>query len=155
ARGNKPFIDLSDFAGRINPRAVNKRVLESLAAAGAFDAIEGNRARAFAAVDSLMAVAQREHEAQESGALQFSSGGPSAREPLAVRNVEPWPPAERLQKEFDAIGFFLTGHPLDDYAVALKRMRVQSYAEFARAIRTGASAGKVAGTVVARTERRT
>jgi DNA polymerase-3 subunit alpha len=109
----------------------------------------------FAAVDGLLAVAQREHEAQESGALQFSFGGPAAREPIRLPNIDPWTAAERLQKEFDAIGFFLTGHPLDDYAVALKRMRVQSYAEFARAIRTGANAGRVAGTVVARTERRT
>jgi DNA polymerase-3 subunit alpha len=155
ARGSKPFADLSDFATRINPRAVNKRVLESLAAAGAFDALEGNRAQVFAAVDGLLGVAQREHEAQESGALQFSFGGPAAREPIRLPNIEPWAAAERLQKEFDAIGFFLTGHPLDDYAVALKRMRVQSYAEFARAIRSGGSAGRVAGTVVARTERRT
>ncbi len=155
ARGSRPFADLSDFASRISPRALNKRVLESLAAAGAFEALEGNRAQVFAVVDSLLAVSQREHEAQESGALQFSFGGPAAREPIRLPAVDPWPPAERLQKEFDAIGFFLTGHPLDDYAAALRRMRVQSYAEFARAIRTGASAGRVAGTVVARTERRT
>ena len=151
----RPFADLADFAGRINPRAVNKRVLESLAAAGAFDALEANRARVFAAMDVMMALAQREHEAAENGAMQFSFGGPAAREPIRLPTVEPWLPAERLQKEFDAIGFFLTGHPLDDYAATLKRMRVQSWAEFARAVRSGASAGRVAGTVVARTERRT
>jgi DNA polymerase-3 subunit alpha len=155
ARGNKPFTDLSDFARRINPRAVNKRVLESLAAAGAFDALESNRARVFAAVDTILASAQREHEANESGALQFSFGGPAAGDAIRLPAVEPWLPAERLQKEFDAVGFFLTGHPLDDYAATLKRMRVQSWAEFARAVRAGASAGRVAGTVVARTERRT
>jgi DNA polymerase III subunit alpha len=155
ARGNKPFADLSDFARRINPRAVNKRVLESLAAAGAFDALESNRARVFAAVDTILASAQREHEANESGALQFSFGGPAAGDAIRLPAVEPWLPAERLQKEFDAVGFFLTGHPLDDYAATLKRMRVQSWAEFARAVRAGASAGRVAGTVVARTERRT
>src|SRR5262249_59169615 len=58
-RSERAFADLSDFGRRINPRAVNKRVLESLAAAGAFDCIEGNRARAFAAVDALLATAQR------------------------------------------------------------------------------------------------
>ncbi len=52
ARGEKPFTDLTDFARRINPRAVNKRVLESLAASGAFDTLEPNRARANAAVDA-------------------------------------------------------------------------------------------------------
>src|SRR5712675_555681 len=155
ARGDRPFADLSDFAGRINPKAVNRRVFESLSAAGAFDTLENNRARVHAAVDTMLAVAQREHETNESGALQFSFGGPAAREAIRLPNVEPWLPAERLQKEFDAIGFFLSGHPLDDYMTALKRMRVQSWMEFARAVKSGASAGKVAGTVVTRTERRT
>jgi DNA polymerase-3 subunit alpha len=154
ARGARPFADLSDFAARINPRAVNKRVLESLAAAGAFDALESNRARVFAAVDTMLATAQRAYDAVVVGQSELFGGG-GARAPLAVGQVEPWLPAERLQKEFDAIGFFLSGHPLDDYAAALKRMRVQSWAEFARAVRAGASAGRVAGTVVARTERRT
>src|SRR5262249_52601999 len=54
ARENGSFADLADFAGRVNPRAVNKRVLESLAAAGAFDAFEKNRARIFAAVDAVL-----------------------------------------------------------------------------------------------------
>jgi DNA polymerase-3 subunit alpha len=155
ARGQRPFADISDFASRMNPRAVNKRVLESLAAAGAFDELETNRTRVFAAVDAILASAQREHEAAASGALQFSFGGPAAAESLRLPIVEPWLPAERLQREFDAVGFFLSGHPLDDYAPALQRMRVQSWADFARAVRSGATAGRVAGTVVSRTERRT
>jgi len=155
ARGDRPFTDLSDFATRINPRAVNKRVLESLAAAGAFDALESDRARAFAAIDVMLGEAQRAHETKESGALEFSFGDSSARGGLRLPKVEPWLPAERLQKEFGAIGFFLSGHPLDDYMPALKRMRVQSWVEFTRAVKSGVSAGRVAATVVARTERRT
>jgi DNA polymerase-3 subunit alpha len=155
ARGDRPFGDLSDFASRINPRAVNKRVLESLAAAGAFDALENNRARVFAAVDTLLGTAQRVHEVAASGAFEFSFGGPAGGGALSLPNVEAWLPAERLQKEFDAIGFFLSGHPLDDYVPTLKRLRVQSWAEFARAVKAGVNSGRVAGTVVARTERRT
>jgi DNA polymerase III subunit alpha len=155
ARDATPFADLSDFANRMNPRALNKRVLESLAAAGAFDELEGNRARVFAGVDAILAAAQRAHDAQASGALQFSFAGPANAEAIRLPLIEPWPAAERLQKEFDAVGFFLSGHPLDDYAAALKRMRVQSWAEFTRAVRAGAGAGRVAATVVARTERRT
>jgi DNA polymerase-3 subunit alpha len=155
ARGDRPFTDLSDFATRINPRAVNKRVLESLAAAGAFDALESNRARVFAAVDAMLGEAQRAHETKESGALEFSFGDSGTRGALRLPKVEPWLPAERLQKEFDAIGFFLSGHPLDDYMLALKRMRVQSWVEFTRAVKSGVSAGRVAATVVSRTERRT
>ena len=154
ARGEKPFADMADFARRINPRAVNKRVLESLAASGAFDALEPNRARSFAAVDIVLAAAQRAHDNAALGQDELF-GGSTTKEPLALPVLEPWLPAERLQKEYDAIGFFLTGHPLDDYAAALKRLRVQSWAEFARAVKAGAGGGRVAGTVVSRTERRT
>jgi len=154
ARSEKPFADMADFARRINPRAVNKRVLESLAASGAFDGLEPNRARSFAAVDIVLAAAQRAHDNAALGQDELF-GGSAAKEPLALPVLEPWLPAERLQKEYDAIGFFLTGHPLDDYAAALKRLRVQSWAEFARAVKAGAGGGRVAGTVIARTERRT
>ena len=155
ARGQRPFRDLSNFVSRINPRAVNKRVLESLAAAGAFDELGADRARVFAAVDGMLAAAQREHQAHTIGALEFSFGGADAREAFPLPAVEAWLAAERLQKEFDAVGFFLSGHPLDDYAAMLRHMRVQSWADFARSVRTGASVGRVAATVVTRAERRT
>jgi DNA polymerase III subunit alpha len=154
ARRAGPFKDLADFAGRINPRAINKRVLESLAAAGGFDCLEPDRARASAAVDSILAAAQRAHEAAASGQNELF-GGPSAREALVIPAVQPWLPAERLQREYDAIGFFLTGHPLDDYAALLKKLRLQNWAEFSRAVKAGATAGRVAATVVSRIERRT
>ncbi|MGC1446282.1 MAG: DNA polymerase III subunit alpha [Xanthobacteraceae bacterium] len=154
ARGDTPFKDLADFGHRMNPRAVNKRVLESLAAAGAFDTIEPNRARAFAACDTLLATAQRTHDDAERGQSELF-GGSAAVAPIMVATLEPWLPADRLQREYEAVGFFLTGHPLDDYGAALKRLRVQSWSEFSRAVKGGAGAGRVAGTVVARTERRT
>ena len=154
ARGDRPFADLADFAERINPRAVNKRVLESLAAAGAFDALEPNRARAVAAIDIVLATAQRSHEAATLGQDELF-GGAGTRTTLSLPTLEPWLPAERMQREYDAIGFFLTGHPLDDYAETLRRMRVQCWAEFAKAVKAGVTAGRVAGTVVSRTERRT
>ncbi len=154
ARGERAFTDLSDFGRRVNPRAVNKRVLESLAAAGAFDCIEPNRARAYAAVDAILATAQRTQDDTVRGQSELF-GGAAAHSSIAVPALEPWLPAERLQREYEAVGFFLSGHPLDDYVAALKLLRVQSWAEFARAVKSGASAGRVAGTVVSRTERRT
>jgi DNA polymerase-3 subunit alpha len=154
ARGDKPFRDLADFANRIDPRALNKRVVESLAAAGAFDALEPDRARVHAAVDTILAAAQRRHADAEMGQNDMF-GGSATREQLPLPAAEPWLPAERLQREFDAIGFFLSGHPLDDYAAALKRMNVQSWTAFANSVKQGATAGRVAGTVVTRAERRT
>ena len=154
ARRERPFADLADFARRINPRAINRRMLESLAAAGAFDAIEANRARVFACADVVLATAQRTHDDAALGQSELF-GGPAAAEPIVPPAIEAWLPAERLQREYDAVGFFLSGHPLDDYAAALKRMRAQSWAVFSRAVKAGASAGRVAGTVISRTERRT
>jgi DNA polymerase-3 subunit alpha len=154
ARAAGKFADLADFAARVNPRAVNRRVLESLTAAGAFEAFEANRARVFAAVDAVLGRAQRAHETAAVGQSELFGGG-GTREPIALSQVEPWLPAERLRREYEAVGFFLSGHPLDDYAAVLKKLRVQPWAEFARAVKNGATAGRVAGTVVARTERRT
>jgi DNA polymerase III subunit alpha len=153
-RRNGVFTSLADFAARVNPRAINKRVIESLAAAGAFDALDSNRARVFAGAEAILAACQRSHEAASIG--QNDMFGNAADAPtIMLPQVEPWLPAERLKREYDAIGFFLSGHPLDDYATILKRLRVQSWAEFSRAVKTGATAGKVAATVVSRMERRT
>ncbi|MGL4442347.1 MAG: DNA polymerase III subunit alpha, partial [Alsobacter sp.] len=82
-------------------------------------------------------------------------GGSGEPEPLRVQSHEPWTGAERLQREYDAIGFFLSGHPLDDYEHVLQRLRVQRWTDFARAVKAGASMGRVAATVLDRQERRT
>jgi DNA polymerase-3 subunit alpha len=154
AARDRPFADFGDFARRVNPRAINKRVLESLAAAGAFDELERDRARATAAIDIVLATAQRAQDAAASGQRELF-GGPAAPEPIKIPDVGGWLPAERLQREYDAVGFFLTGHPLDDYAGVLNTMQVQSWAAFSRAVKSGVTAGKVAATVVSRAERRT
>ncbi|KQW22917.1 DNA polymerase III subunit alpha [Afipia sp. Root123D2] len=154
ARAGGAFTSLADFASRVSPRAINKRVLESLAAAGAFDCLDPNRARVFAGADAILAACQRQHEASTSGQNDMF-GGMADAPSIMLPAIEPWLPADKLRREYDAIGFFLSGHPLDDYATALKRLRVQSWAEFSRAVKTGATAGKVAATVVSRMERRT
>ncbi len=152
-RGSKPFSDLSDFASRIEARALNKRTLECLAAAGALDCLEPNRARAFASVDTLHSHAQRSGADAASGQKQLFGGGP-VRVAFHLPDASPWLPAERLKREYDAIGFFLSGHPLDDYQAALSRLRVQQWTDFARAVRGGGSAGRLAATVVSRQEKR-
>jgi DNA polymerase-3 subunit alpha len=154
AREGRPFKDLAEFASRIDPKAINKRMLESLAAAGAFDALEKNRASVFAGCEAILRHAQRSGEDRASGQSELF-GGASNTTVLRLPDAEHWLPAERLAKEFDAAGFYLSGHPLDDYTVALKRMRIQSWAEFQQNARAGASAGRLAATVVSRQERRT
>ena len=153
-RGAKPFRDMGDFAHRINPREVNKKVLESLAAAGAFDEIEPDRSRASGAIETVLRIANRVQEEALAGQSALF-GGSGAGEGFVLPKTQSWPPAERLKREFDAVGFFLSGHPLDDYAGVLKKLRVERWVDFARAVKQGASGARLAATVLDRTERRT
>jgi len=153
ARGDRPFRSLSDFASRISARIVNKRTLEALAAAGAFDALEPNRARAFAAADLIVGLANRETAAQESGQGDMLGGGGDVALPIPRTAI--WTPQERLQREHQAVGFYLSGHPLDDYGPLLKRANIQTYAQFAAAVRNGLTGGRLAASVLGKTERRT
>lgn len=152
-RGDRPFADLADVGRRINPRLINRRVLENLAAAGVFDELESDRARVTAGIDRILGIATRTHDGAAIGQADFF-GGENHREPLLMPVVEPWLPAERLQREHAAIGFYISAHPLDEYQPVLKKMRVQTWAEFAESVRNGATAGRLAGTVTAKQERR-
>jgi len=90
------FTSLADFAARVNPRAINKRVIESLAAAGAFDTLDSNRARVFAGAEAILAACQRSHEARRSDRTTCSAA-PRMRRPSCWPQIEPWLPAERLR----------------------------------------------------------
>jgi DNA polymerase-3 subunit alpha len=152
---NGRFADLSDFAGRCDPKALNKRALETLAAAGAFDGFERNRALVQGNADAILALANRtaENAAQGTGDL-FGGGGGEVRARVDLRPVKPWTPMERLQHEFDAVGFFLSGHPLDAYAGVLGKLGVVSFAELEARADRGTTTGRLAGVVVNARERR-
>jgi DNA polymerase-3 subunit alpha len=152
ARGTYAFASLGDMAARLDPRAVNKKALESLAAAGAFDCLEPNRAAAFGAIEPMLAIANR--EVMQKAAGQNALFGETEAAPVGAR-AAPWAESERLRREFDAVGFFLSGHPLEVYDAALKRLRATRWAEFARAVRDGASTARLGASVLDRYERRT
>ena len=153
ARGNRPFKSLSEFAQRLNPREVNKKVLESLTAAGAFEALDKDRARVFGGIETMMAVANR-IQSEKQGGQNALFGGDHVEE-LKLPRSTPWSATEVLRREFEAVGFFLSGHPLDAYGPVLKRLRVETWVNFERAVKKGASAARLAATVLDRTERRT
>ena len=153
-RGDKPFRDLGDFAARIDPKVVGRRTLETLVNAGAFDDLVEKREQAFSAIDAILAEAARAHSGREGGTAELFGGG--APEPIRINaNVEPWPLPERLSREYAAIGFYLSAHPLDAYRGLFAGLRVQSWVDFERAVRAGAGAGRLAGTVIGREDRRT
>ncbi len=151
ARGKHAFVSLGEMAARLDPRAVNKKALESLAAAGALDCLEGDRATAFAGVEPMLAIANR--GATEKAAGQNALFGEEEAATVRAR-AAPWPESERLRREFDAVGFFLSGHPLEVYESALKRLRATRWADFARAVRAGASTARLGASVLDRYERR-
>jgi DNA polymerase-3 subunit alpha len=150
------FGSLGEFARRVDAKALNKRALESLARAGAFDEINPNRAQVVAGVEAILAMASRTSADSEQGQSSlFGSGGAAAAEEVALPSVESWPLMERLAAEFETVGFYLSGHPLDEYMPALKRLGVETWASFhAKAVNKGASAARLAGTVIHRQERR-
>ncbi|ESR25134.1 DNA polymerase III subunit alpha [Lutibaculum baratangense] len=153
-RREGPFRSLSDFASRVSPRHLNKRAIEGLATAGAFDCLNVERAQAFAGAEAVMSCAARNENGRVLGQSDFFGGGADP-EPLPLPRVEPWLPAERLTREYNAIGSFLSGHPIDAYRPILDRLRVQSIAEFQEAANKGATAGRLAGIVVSKQENRT
>ncbi|MBO0344535.1 DNA polymerase III subunit alpha [Roseibium sp. CAU 1637] len=153
-RGDKPFKSLGDFARRISPRQLNKRTLENLLAAGAFDSLEPNRARTLEGLDRIMGLAQRTEVNRALGQDELFGGG-NDEEELQLPETGKWSSEEQLQREHAAIGFYLSAHPLDDFAELLEKMRVQPWAKFSEAVKRGASAGRLAGTVIGMQERKT
>ncbi|MEM1048876.1 MAG: DNA polymerase III subunit alpha [Pseudomonadota bacterium] len=153
-RRTRPFASLSDFANRLNPKAVNKKTLEGLIAAGALDCLDANRARLMNGLERVLETANRTYaDAQQGQSGLF--GDAVEGEAIHLPDVQPWPAPERLQHEHAAIGFYFSAHPLDEYRSTLEKLRVQDFASFSQSVRAGATAGRIAGTVVRRQERKT
>jgi DNA polymerase-3 subunit alpha len=145
------FRDLFDFVERIDPRQVNKRALENLARAGAFDALHPNRAQIVAAADVLIAHAQT--MAADRAASQVSLFGDAAVQRPRLPVVEPWTQPDQLDEELAAVGFYLTGHPLEDMVELMRRRRAVLYAEALVRAEAGDEAFRMAGMVRRRQER--
>jgi DNA polymerase-3 subunit alpha len=127
--------------------------VENLARAGAFDRLESNRARVFAAAETIIRRAQARREERESGQIGLFGGISSKPEPLRMPETPDWGVLERLSFEAESIGFHLTAHPLDSYAQALRRIGTVRTSEVETRARTGVTRVKVAGTVIATKER--
>ena len=148
------FRDVSDFARTINPRLVNKRALETLTAAGALDELGINRATAYANVDRIMAAGSQSMEESSEGQESLFAGLSSTPPPIELRAAKPWVPTDRLSREFEAVGFFLTGHPLDDYRDVLETLGAESWVDYAATARVRRVVGTLAGTVLSVRERK-
>jgi DNA polymerase-3 subunit alpha len=123
-----PFKDLIDFAERLDPKAINRRQLENLARAGAFDALEPDRARAFAACETLAALAARAAEERASPQTSlFGSEEPAARP--ALPKALAWSAQDRLDAERESVGFYLSGHPLESFFAQAPSGKYSTFAD--------------------------
>ncbi|MEM7724724.1 MAG: DNA polymerase III subunit alpha, partial [Pseudomonadota bacterium] len=154
ARGDKPYATLFDLARRVDLKRVGKRSLEMLARAGAFDALDRNRARVFASLDQLTAYSGAIHDAAASDQVSlFGEAGDDLPEPR-LPDRDDWMPNERLANEHQAVGFYLSGHPLDDYLPSLKRKGCLTLAEVEERVQGGPFVAKLAASVSSRQERK-
>ena len=127
---NGPFKSLDDFAARIDPKLLNRRQLESLAAAGAFDAFEPNRAAVHASAETILAHAASAHDQRTSGQHGLFGGPADAGvAPIRLARDVHWRLAERMTAERDAFGFYFSAHPVDSQRHLLAAHKVKSFAE--------------------------
>ena len=149
-REGGPFRDIFDFVERVDPRQVNKRTFETLARAGAFDSLNANRAQIFSAADVLIGhgqgVTERETSDQAGLFLTDTSDARVAAE-KRIKKRDPWTPTERLDEELAAVGFYLSGHPLDDMVEALRRRRTDLLTDAIVKAEAGAEALRMCGVV--------
>ena len=121
-----PFTSLLDCCTRIDLRKANRKVIESLIQCGAFDSLGRPRAQQLAVIDAVIAAAQRRQKDRLSNQLSMfeilaAEGSDSGVDEICYPDLNEWEPAEMLRREKESLGFYITGHPLDDHRDQLVR----------------------------------
>jgi DNA polymerase-3 subunit alpha len=148
------YKSLADFAHRCDPRALNKRAFENLITAGAFDCLNANRRQTFEAAEMLLRQAGVAASDRVSQQTSLFGGALAQPERISLPAVPDWPPMDKLRHEFEAIGFYLSAHPLDSYGNSLKRLDVVRYADLpAWLVGRPTMRAKLAGIVTGKQER--
>ena len=154
---NGPFKNLADFAARLDGKTVNKRQLENLIAAGALDSLlvseNINRRQVFEAVDFLLSQNHLKRQEKANKKTLLFGESPQNQAPLTVPTVKPWGLLESLQKEFDALGFYQSAHPLDIYKDSLETLQLTASQDLAAKASESLTAVNVAGIVLFKQER--
>ncbi|MBQ8661434.1 MAG: DNA polymerase III subunit alpha [Alphaproteobacteria bacterium] len=146
-RARGPYKDISDFIHRIDAKQINRRQLEQLIKAGAFDGIDKNRGKLFANIDTIVQHISAATELKTS-AQSSLFGTDELQAKVKLSEQADWPELERLKLEAEAIGFYLSAHPLDSYARGMERLGVKKCSEVFQGIRTGDNIrAKLAGCV--------
>ena len=137
--GRGEFESLEDLFRRMPPGAMNRRQLDSLAAAGAFDNLEPNRAKVLANADILLAVADASVRERESGQAALFGGENHAEPSLRLAEADPWKRAEQMAAERENFGFYFAAHPVEQFRAIASANGARSYASL---LESGVSGGR-------------
>ena len=149
-----PYKSLADFALRLDPKSGNRRQIENLALAGAFDELEEDRSRVHAGVEMILRHANSAASEREAGQTNLFAGSAGTDRRFVLPPAEVWSSMERLKREREALGLYLSAHPLEAYAGVLAAKRVTKATDLPARLAAGATSVTLAGTVERRTERR-
>ena len=147
-----PFRDLGDFCRRVDRRVVNRRAMEALVKAGAFDALEPNRASLAASLGAALELAEKGEQFKQQTSL-FGGAEEATAEVFELQRTPPWPERERLLAEKQSLGFYLSGHPFNSYREELRRVARTPLASLVPANEPQMAAGVIYG-VTMRNSRR-
>ena len=125
---NGKFADLADLFRRVPYGSMNRRQLEGLAGAGAFDGLEPNRAKVLASADMLLAVADEAERSRSSGQAALFGGDDHATPALRLADVEPWSRSEQMARERENFGFYFAAHPVEQWRAVASANGARSYA---------------------------
>ena len=143
-----PFKSLDDFAERIDPKLLNRRQIESLAAAGAFDGLNPDRPSVHAAAETILAHASSAHDQRTSGqGGLFGGAAQSGVPPIRLPRDARWTLAEKMAAERDAFGFYFSAHPVDAQRHLLAAHKVRNFAELSVPAEGERSSAMMAGLI--------
>lgn len=133
---NGKFKDISDFIHRMDIKQINRKQLEQLIKAGAFDCLDKNRAKLFSNIDNIIQHINSSCELKTSAQTSLF-GTEEISSQVRLKDFPEWPELEKLKLEAEAIGFYLSAHPLDSYREGMEKLGVKNCAEVFRSIQVG------------------
>ncbi|MGB9802204.1 DNA polymerase III subunit alpha [Desulfofundulus sp.] len=136
-----PFKNFADFCRRMDTRTINRRVLENLIKSGALDSLGHHRAQLMAGIELGLSLAQQSQQQRQNGQLTFEQFWGEAAEDIVLPRVQKYSRAEMLALEKEALGLYISGHPLEEYRQALAEETTASVAEIGEEDQGGVTVG--------------
>ena len=147
------FKDIFDFANRVELRKIGKRSLEMLIYAGVFDDISNNRNQLFQSIEILVEYSNICFSEKYTGQNNLFGETNNLLSYPDLKLIEDWNSSEKLKKEYEAIGFYLSAHPLDDYSKLFKSQKIEKFSELNEILKSGPKLIKISGSVLSKQER--